>query len=349
MTSCRNLFHADPAFRQYQELLFPGICPYLFYNLVPYIVTLAEGGWFNWVVRIADPTRRRRIRPLTAITKNINRAFPNEVLVGCPHPEISAIAGIGPGANRQIRLRLLRGDARCPAHRQAGAQFLLNSGQDKNRALVFYRRFPEILLHSRADMSPAEAVKRFDSRPPKVAVDTVFHPCRYHKTPAPDRIGLVPDHCCPHLFWHIYPRILARMYNARPAGPIRLDHPGTGQPVTVHIEKHATAKTAWRHLAETAGDRLLRLFRRPQDRQNFTMSVSFVDGEDTGSPHRAANRCPVNLDNQAILCPAAFGTLYPYLLLTAAGATLPWTDEEGANRAACPDCAGIIFALQPLA
>ncbi|MFP4444957.1 MAG: hypothetical protein ACLFPD_01760 [Desulfosudaceae bacterium] len=345
MTPCRNIFGTEPAFRQYQELLPPGICPYLFYTLVPYIVTLAEGGWFNWVVHTADSSRRRSIRPLTEITKNLNRAFPNEVLVGCPHPEIPVIAGVGPGPNRQIRLRLLRGDARCPAHPEAGAQFLLTSSE-KNRALCFYQRFPQLLLHSQADMPPAEAVKRFDSRPPGIAIDTVVHPCRYHKTPASDLIGLVPDHCCPHVFWHIYPRVLARMYNARPAGPIRLAHPGTGQPVTVHIEKQATEKTAWRHLAETAGDRLLRLLRRPQDRQDFTMSIRSVDGEDTGSPQGAANGCRVNLDNQAILCPAAFATLYPYLLLIAAGAALPWINEEEANRAACPDCTGIRFALR---
>ncbi|MFP4040770.1 MAG: hypothetical protein ACLFS7_09530 [Desulfosudaceae bacterium] len=348
MTSYLSELTADPAYKRLADLKPPELCPYLFYNLVPYIVTLAAGGWFNWVIRPADPTRRRPpLGPGQKLKKRINRHYPNEVLVGCPNPAAGVVVGVGPWTGNRICLRIIRNDRNCPCPHPPGRPLLLNRQEDLDRAVRFYRLFPEILLRSRAGISLEKAIHRFNrGHSALVSVAKVIHPCRYHQKPGPAG-NLLPDNGCPHVFWHIYPRILARMYQAGPSRPLFLNHPGTNEPVTVTIEKTAAEKSFLRQVSRALFDHLGRFIRHPRDRLDYSLAIKVVQQSQPDCPLRQGQRYGVNLDNPDFLCPAAFGSLYPYLLLTGTGTTLPWNSAHSRNEVACPDCVGIVYELNP--
>ena len=108
------------AFEQAAPLLPPGLCPFLFYNLTPYIFTLAHGGWFSWAKKCKQPTDRRTPTPSDFSRQNVNRLYFNETLVRCPNPDCNLVAGIGPWKGNNLALRLVHQKGECPQNYKVG-------------------------------------------------------------------------------------------------------------------------------------------------------------------------------------------------------------------------------------
>ncbi len=338
-----------PAFERLSALNLPPVCPFLFYNLCPYIYTLARDGWFDWVPRAADPARRKKPGSTRFTRKTVNCNYVNEVLVRCPNPHGLVVAGAGPWTGDRICLRILHREGPCPYDHRPGPQVVLDKTGAERLALHYFRLFPEVLLEIRADIGPAEAAGLMTQGGGcPVRASEIIHPCRYHRHPKTyNSARLLPDDCCPHVFWRLYPQVLGRMYHARPEPPMTFPHPDTDKSVTAKIEKKPEPKNPARRAAERLADFARRLLRRPADRLDYSVIIHCLENAVPGCPFSQGGRYQVNLHSQAFLCPAAFFSLYPFLLSAAAGSPVTWDMPEAGTRVCCPDCIGAVYELGP--
>ncbi len=335
-----------PDFGRAAALLPTDICPYLFYNLTPYIFTLATGGWFNWVIRKSDPSCRRPVVPGKKFTKNINRHYPNEVLVDCPHPGLNVVVGVGPWRQNQICLRVIHNDDNCAFRHPLNKLIYLDKRTAGQAALEYNRLFPECLLRALAGTSLETAIDRFaNGQAVTITTYRMVYPCRYHRQPAPTPIQLLPKNACAHVFARIYPLVLSRMYNGNTQLPITLRHPGRDGRLSITIEKSPLKKRLLQRLRHTLIDHFARIIRHPLDRLDYTLAVKILKQEIPGCSLREGNLYPVNLDSSRFLCPAAFHAAYPYLLLTAAGTVMPWETKASETMASGPDCVGAAYRI----
>lgn len=58
-----------------------GFCPALLHVIIPYLITLSNDGWMQWVNKMKDPSKRLKIPQGASKIKNMNRLFYNEVIV----------------------------------------------------------------------------------------------------------------------------------------------------------------------------------------------------------------------------------------------------------------------------
>lgn len=336
-----------PAFSRLAPLLPPAICPFLFYNLAPYLFTLANDGWFDWVNKHPLPQKRATIGPNDFTKKSINRKYVNEVLVCCPNPGKKVVAGVGPWDKGRAAIRILKGDEICPNGHQAGQMLLLDSDTGQAKAERFFRLFPQILLESLGDTTMAEAICSYDRRDNgQIRVAEIISPCRFHKRAngpaALPLTHLLPDNFCPHVFAAIYPRVLALMYGANIDPVVTIDHPGGGGEVCLKLQKKTRTAGVLAGRTLNVIGKGLQWLGRPLDRLDYDINILVQKNEAADCTLRPSNSYAVNISDPDFCCPAAFATLYPFLLLAAAGNPLPWPDTA---RISCPDCAGIIYQI----
>ncbi len=348
MTDYLTRLTENPAFRPLAGLKPDGICPYLYYNIAPYVYTLINNGWFAWVRRSENPAVRRPAVIRHPEQNKTNRLFVNEVLVRCPHPETTVIAGVGPEEHQTTMVRILHVDGDCPCQHLPEERFLLPP-EAGEQALSYGRLFTERLLQAMTAVSLEKAVMLFDGDTGAVSCDTIRNPCRYHPRPVRyDARRLLPGNCCPHVFARIYPQVLAVMYGAEVDNVQTVPAPGNKGSLKLKIEKTpANRAWPWRIISNAVDTAFSRLF-HPLDRIDYTLAVKVLSADpgETGGM-RPGDCCDVNLKSPAYLCPAGFYSLYPYLLLAAAGGKMAWS-ESGTNlHIPCPDCAGVVYDIHP--
>lgn len=337
----------SPNFERLAKLKPKNLCPYLYYNISPYVFTLAEKGWFSWVERKSNPTDRTPPKIKHPEKKKINRLFPNEVLVRCPNPVNSVIAGIGPWEKGTTAVRILHCSGECPFGHRPDRR-IIPILQPGAHSFDYSRLFPEILLRAMTDMSLWNVRKRCDTlRGGTIFPAEIVNACRYHKKPAFYSFrNLLPDNCCPHVFQQVYPYILAIMYNADVNNTVMIQHPGEDERMTLKLEK-TVVKQPW--LIKKPKDVFFSLFGRffyPLDRFDYTLTLRYLSGKTPdGCTVQQGRRFAVNLRRPDFLCPAGFHAAYPFLLLAAAGKSMDWGANAPPDRVPCPDCAGIIYGI----
>jgi uncharacterized repeat protein (TIGR04076 family) len=342
----------SPGFGRLNALKPEALCPFLYYTIAPYVYTIAGGGWFSWVKRGRRPTDRNPAMIRNPSLKTINSRFVNEVLVRCPNPDEIVIAGIGPWENGAVSVRILHGGGHCPFHHGPGRMIILENGEG-HRPLEYSRLFPETLINAMADLPLKSAMDLFDQgRAGSMTPAEIISPCRFHpEKMAFDSRRLLPDNCCPHVFQHIYPDVLAAMVDADVDPEMSIHHPGqkdkeNGGNMTIEIKK----LSAWRNRpAKHLIDGLYALSGRlgyPRERLDYRLEIKIVTANAAGDcPMRAGEVCAVNLRGSDFLCPASFHAAYPYLLLAAAGRKMNWSGPRDVNLIPCPDCAGVVYVI----
>ncbi|MEW6080064.1 MAG: hypothetical protein AB1724_19810 [Thermodesulfobacteriota bacterium] len=343
----------SPGFGRINGLKPDSLCPYLYYTIAPYIYTIANGGWFSWVKRARNPeTRSPAIITNYRLKKN-NGRFVNEVVVRCPNPRVPVIAGIGPWTGGAVSVRILHGGGDCLYRHSPGQQVFLDS-ENGRQPLAYSRQFPEVLLRSLTDLPLKTAMTLFDQgHAGSITPAEIISPCRFHhgKTPHDSR-RLLPDNCCPHVFQHVYPDVLAAMVDAGSDPLLAIQHPGrndgeNGGKMTVEIKKMQGRRNRTAGRLVDGLYALSRFLGHPRERLDYRLEIRVAASKAAGEcPMKIGAVCAVNLNNSDFLCPASFHAAYPYLLLAAAGEKMAWDGSRGDNRIPCPDCAGVIYMVK---
>lgn len=228
-----------------------GLCPFAYHNLIPYIVTLLNNGWFRWTKKEKDLSNRYSRTERHFKRSSINRAFPNEVLVQCPNPESAVVIGVGIRPNnekRLITLRVLHQEGLCYAGHKKGDEFTFEEGNIKFSPLLFNALFPYIALDSfggdirfsdikgnvsielydpccRDSGSPGSIVFRIGNSHSRIKEDCFLYenksiktalvksPCRYHLNSG-GTVRVAPRGFCLDALHTIYPYGLALLYDA---------------------------------------------------------------------------------------------------------------------------------------
>ncbi|HTY45535.1 MAG TPA: hypothetical protein VMD52_06060 [Patescibacteria group bacterium] len=319
----------------------PGVCPFLFYNLAPYVVTLAKGGWFSWAQRTAD-CRRRPIEKKDFRTKQVNWVYPNEVLVRCPNPQNAVVAGIGPAPDGKLRIRILDVEGTCLQAHAAGQEFNLEADDAARRALDFNVAFPTILA---ASLGPAQQATIDESTP--VGIHHITYSCRYHKEKKTFNAPLLPGGFCSHAFAAAYPYVLALMYNATVEKELNIRCPQGGCALALQLEKKRSLKHKITRPFLRAMEIMFEAVFHPVDLIDYDLGIRLVNvaRQHPGCRLKKGASYPVNLHSPDFICPASFHALYPYLLLKACGKAMEWNDPQGLGALPCPDCVGVSYSF----
>ena len=220
-----------------KEIVPVGLCPLLYHNLIPYILTLSNNGWFRWIRRSGADEERRTPEDALFTSSSVNSAFPNEVLVQCPNHLASVVVGVsvnGSGAAKSIALRVLRVKGFCHAGHAKGDELKVRPDAIAVSPEAFNSIFPaalECAVDKRTSFkckSPTDAsvyvirATGAGTAPTDVCAELrhdsvdaceILGPCRYHAKPAKG-IKAGPVGLCQDAHHAIYPYGLARMYGA---------------------------------------------------------------------------------------------------------------------------------------
>ncbi|OGL68319.1 hypothetical protein A3D58_04340 [Candidatus Uhrbacteria bacterium RIFCSPHIGHO2_02_FULL_46_47] len=324
-----------------QVEIVPGLCPLLYYSLVPYIVSIADGAQFGWMRYTADTQFRRKILKCDFSRKDVNRLYPNEIIVRCPNHASKVVCGVGPYGDGVIKVRILDAESSCPKSHKPGEEFLL-LGDQAHRARNFNRSFPRLvcdafgLKESRGDNSKIG-----------VSIEDIIFPCRYSRAGQKYTWPFSPDGFCLHLFQAIYPEVLSCMYGGRV--PERFEVPCHCQstPLGVSIKKVSKRRPVFSPVLDIAEGVFERFF-YPFDRIDYDINVK-IDGKIPGGCAIASGReYAVNMGDQRFICPSALHFLYPYLLLAERDTYIEWSgDSTPGHTIPCPDCVGTLYAICP--
>lgn len=361
------------------EITPAGLCPLFYHNLMPYMATLLDGGWFRWVKRDKNSFLRRQSFAGAFKEKRVNSAFPNEVLVQCPNHLVTVVAGVGikrHDGKKRITLRILRSDGICPAGYTEGREIEVCEDDFALDSAVFNALSPAILNVAqgggstfacrgpldgavytiRAQIAAGDdrevCSKRADSN---VKAATLRGECRYHVSLKPvDNIHAGPPGFCPDAHHAAYPYALELIYNDAPpwanAGGVTVHCPGVTNKVVFRIQRQWTAPL-WLRRLKGAAAKVFGAFVHPVDIIDCRVSYSVVrvDGH-CPAGHKTADTYEFNMDKMTELCPASFHALYPYLFLKKTGIPFHWADNslekdelQVPNMTPCPDCMGAVY------
>jgi len=324
-----------------------GICPFLYYNLTPYIFTLANGGWFGWTKKCRKTVFRKKLTPADFRRKDVNRQYPNEVLVRCPNPDTNIVAGVGPWPDGHIKIRVLHGEGVCPSGHKAGEEIILDKNATNANALAFSALFPEILTQCLTGREPEITLD--DCRKgiqATASVSRIIFPCRYHKRLmdfTPD--AHLPGGFCPHIFSRAYPHILALMYDAGIENEISVRHHGQGEAVILALQKVHRLKTVLLRRVLRMMQRSFEMVFHPVDLLDYHFEVTVKRKGAVRCSLQQGKTYRVNMGSENFLCPASFHALYPYFMLSAEGGHMKWGGNTPDNTLPCPDCIGAIYSV----
>lgn len=339
-------FKESPAYREIDRLVPSDICSLLFYNLVPYIFTLANGGRFNWVRHYKDISFRKPINKDDFKRKGVNRLYPNEVLVRCPNPHTMVVAGVGLWPEDKIKIRILHCDNPCMNNHKPGDEIVMDKVDTGIDVLDFNRIFPETMSLCLAGEVPERNREscKIDNEI-IIKVSKIIFSCRYHKNKKEFKSHFLPDRFCYETFTALYPYILATMYNARISRNLKIRHPGKESYIILTMDKIILRKN---RLVRGAINLLKKLFEAvfyPVDLLDYDLEINILENESEGCSLKKGRKYKVNLRDGNFLCPASSHTLYPYLLLTASGYKMKWGGDDIDNLLPCPDCAGTVYLV----
>ncbi|MFH1306017.1 MAG: TIGR04076 family protein [Candidatus Omnitrophota bacterium] len=341
----------DPAYEAANALAPEGLCPFLFYNLTPYIYTLARGGWFGWVKRHKNPLYRKASGGMDFGKSRVNRLFPNEVLVRCPRPRAMVVAGVGPWTDGKIKIRILRSHDACLSNHRNEEEFILDARSAEKKALNLNVLFPETLARSLTKKIPwGRRDLCAPSELPGIRVSEIISPCRYHeKKDEKKDLRLLPGGFCPHVFARIYPQVLAMMYgksrSAETSEKLGLFHPGTEEKIMLVLRKTFRTKTPGVRTFRSVLKKACEAVSLPVDLLDYDLEIEVLKAGPDKCSLEEGKKYTVNLRSKDFLCPAAFHVVYPYLLLASAGHRMKWDSEDNPVLSPCPDCAGAVYSL----
>lgn len=228
-----------------------GLCPFAYHNLIPYIITLLNNGWFRWTKKEKDLNKRYLRTEEYFKDSSVNRAFPNEVLVQCPNPDAAVVMGVGiklDGKKKLLTIRVLNKNSLCCAGHKKGDEFTVCEDDIEFPPLLFNTIFPYMMLdsfggdvrfknsdgivsielydhHCKGLTQPNTILFKVGNRRNEKSGDcfsyknqpikatAVKSPCRYHSKPADiERVG--PKGFCLDAFHAAYPYGLALLYDA---------------------------------------------------------------------------------------------------------------------------------------
>lgn len=334
------------AFEAVRELVPHDICPFLYYNLTPYIFTIAKGGWFDWVAADQDVNFRKPIDEEDFHRKRVNSLYRNEVLVRCPHPCAKIVAGVGLWGKRQIKVRIMHRAAKCPADHEVGDEFTADRKASGDNAIRFNAKFPLALYASLAGeaYNPSGNDCCFGSNM-EIDISKILFPCRYHRKKRVFTHRFLPGGFCWHVFGLIYPHILAIMYNATVERELTLKHPGMTGDITLVIRKVRYGRHLALERVKSILNRFLSAAFYPVDFVDYDIEISVLEKDDGGCSLRRGEKYMVNMRGQEFLCPASAHALYPYMILESRGYRFGWDRRNQSNSVPCPDCVGAIYAV----
>jgi len=343
-----NYFLKLQSYSDYPELSkfnSENICPFLFYNLIPYIYTLSNKGWFDWARKKTDIEWRKDPTRVNFKTKDINRVFDNEILVRCPNPQNEVVAGIGIKSNGKITVRILKSSQTCPAGHKHLDEFHIPADKPDD-FLEYSRLFPQKIISCfTRELSSLKifcAQKNFSL----LQINKIIFPCRYHKSNSPKNVRLCPKDFCPNIYQLFYPVILAKMYNAELPKQTTLIEPVENKKVTLEIEKKPLIHSRIIKL-------LIKFLRKsyeklfyPVDLLDYSMQVKVINNPNASCIAKTGNSYNLGLTPKDLICPASFYTLYPYILLAKTNTYIDWGQDKSSNHLIpCPDCVGCIYSL----
>lgn len=341
-------FNEKPAYKEIEVFMPSGICPFLFYNLTSYIFTLANGGWFGWIKRYKDSTYRKTINEYDLKKKDVNRLYANEVLIRCPNPHRTVVAGVGLWPDNKIKIRIMHNSGLCPNNHKSWDEILIDKNEFKTKALKFNTSFPAILIQNLTGRLLNEAVDNCEKGiGVTVEVSKIVFPCRYHKREKGFKANsFVPDGFCPHIFEIIYPHILAVMYNAQVDKKLKVKHPGKDGHITLTLVKVYKIKSGPTRLILSLLKKLFETLFYPVDLLDYKIEITIIENESTNCSLKKGKKYIVNMRDENFLCPASFHALYPYLMLAAYSYKMGWNGHNTVNLLPCPDCVGTVYSIK---
>ncbi|MBU1125142.1 MAG: hypothetical protein KKC84_03875 [Candidatus Omnitrophica bacterium] len=321
------------------------LCPFLFYQCVPYLFTLSNGGWFVWVRR-KPRDYRKEIRSSDFKKGNANKSYPNEVLVRCINPEARIVVGVGPIGEKEFLIRVFNAEGICAHHYRAGDTMRLNEVEAGAMSLDFNCAFPRVLMRALKKRMPScEEIRGVGKNRVCVSMRAAPGICRYHPV---DRIfsdPFLPGSFCPHLFQVIYPFVLALMYDATIERELSIPCSiGEGQVLVRLIKQSRYQNVFVRSLANAIKKTSVRIY--PLDIIDYRIAMKVMSHTMKKSECVLQNNVEysVHVKGNDFLCPAAFHSLYPYWHLMQGGG-LQREVAEDAIRVPCSDYLGILCTL----
>lgn len=327
-----------------------GLCPLFYHTLIPYIITIMDGGWFSWVRKTKDASYRKAIDPRDFDRSVVDRLYPNEVLVQCPNINAALVAGvgphIGPSGQRGILLRVLDKKGECVNKHEIGTQIVLNKNDFKIPPLRYNALFPSLLVRLFAGSGPLSD-RALDESSRTIRVEGIENRCRYHKTKCAYEKSLLPGNFCMEAFHRIYPQALALLYSPRKKVNDRRsfehscpDCSGTVSIKTEIMPRFPSKLVFLRKILE----KLFAVIFFPYD---------FIDHNIIFTVKKSASAPGCRLDekmeyrfnmlDKRYPCPSSLHALYPYMLLAANNIRLPWPDEGYLFH--CPGCKGVVYGI----
>jgi uncharacterized repeat protein (TIGR04076 family) len=324
------------------------MCPFLYYNLSPYVYTLSNDGWFSWTKKHQDTRYRKPIDTADFKKKDVNRRYPNEVLVRCPNPHSMVVAGVGPWSERMLKVRILNGNGLCSKFHTPDDEYLLDTHWSTSSSLEYSHVFPGMLLQHQTgtplSMESVDCKKGIDAT---ISVSRIVFPCRYHNRARDYKTDFhLPEGFCPHVFGAIYPQVLALMYNARIDSTIKIKHPGTNGDLILTVKKTYRVKHAMPRLILKIVQKVFETMFYPVDLLDYQLTMTVTERDIGGCSLEIGRKYSVNMNNENFLCPATFHALYPYLLLRTFGGNVRWDEHEAGSLVPCPDCVGSVYTIQ---
>ncbi len=318
------------------SLLPLGVCPFLYYNLGPYLFTLSRGGRFNWVPQKNNLLYRKPVSAGDFMRKDVNRLYPNECLIRCPNPEMNVVAAVGLYFHNTLKIRILQGHAFCRQKYKGGEEIILSKDVILKNILEYNAKFTDILLSS-----CQTSVQKEDwcllGEESEIRTCAVFFPCRYQTKKTGTQQKCVPGGFCVHLFQFLYPYILAKMYRADSPDSIEWACPRRDCRATIILQKRYLPG---RRVVEFA-EKVFQFLFYPVDIINYELDIEIknIQAEASCRLLHRKGKYSLNLTSKSYMCPAALHSIYPYLITEKYRARL-WE-----HKASCPDCVGSIYSI----
>lgn len=354
------------------DMIPANLCPFAYHNLIPYIITLFNQGWFRWVKKEKDVNKRYPVsKNLFEDTASVNRKFPNEVLVCCPNPFVSVVFAVGlniTNRKKTITLRILNKKGSCFMGHNEGDKFEISEEDIKFPPETFNVLFPYILLcgykenvlircqdtkakmifsiYQNKDIASYER-GCIVSNGFKAKITEIKFPCRYHsKLTEIKRIA--PNNMCIDGFHAIYPYSLALLYDATFTNDLKKDLvyincPSTEGKVIFEVKRILTGNNTTR-LLKTFSANIFEMFFYPVDFFSYKIvyTVSQIKGK-CPAGYNIGDEFTFNISDRDELCPASFHSISPYLFLKNKGVFFGWEGTDNSSQVSCPDCQGAVY------
>ncbi|MFH1245533.1 MAG: hypothetical protein V1662_03530 [Candidatus Omnitrophota bacterium] len=325
-----------------------GLCPLLYHSLLPYIITISEGGWFSWVKKRKDLNFRKDINADDFGKANADCRYPNEVLVHCPNINVSVIAGLGPYMERDgqqsLLLRILNKKGACAANYAAGKEIILRKDDFKIPPAEYNARFLPALVAGR-NLPPEQSVPcHYEDC--NLYAATIETRCRYHKKKKGYAHPFLPGGYCLDMFHFIYPGLLSLLYASdKAACHPRTFHwwcPANKEKMAITAEK-LSRFPSWLAWSKKILEKIFNRMFFPYDfiDAHIVFTVEKTQGAKV-CPMAQEKRYYLNMADPRYPCPASLHALYPYMLLKARNEQMDWADDEYFH---CPGCKGVIYRL----